>query len=64
MILNNKEEYNQWVSSHGRYLRKWPNLTKEQKWFVYANARQAPGPKISVETKPSSKMVWSVNRKV
>ena len=57
-----KEEYVSWVMDHGRHLRKWSKLTKEQKWFVFMNAVNKPEPKVVAAKKLAdlpSGMVWS-----
>ena len=55
-----KEEYEIWVRTKVVAPSRWRRLTKEQKWFVFVNAREVPQPKIA---SPKSSMIWSVSKK-
>lgn len=55
-------EYREWVESTGKHLRKWPTMSNEQRWYVFMNAKDMPGPRVCQASKVSQTpvgMIWS-----
>ncbi len=59
-------DYNKWLKTKAYRGKKWPKLTREQKWFVFVNAVEKPPTRAVVASldKLPPGMVWSFNRKV